>query len=89
MRGALIDLHVATAEDRCRWQSDFPHVAVRRTRAVAEGVKTSRAARDLAQRHSIEMPITTEMYRVLYEDESPTMALQRLMTRTLKAESVH
>jgi glycerol-3-phosphate dehydrogenase (NAD(P)+) len=57
------------------------------TRAVAEGVKTSKAARDLAEQHGIEMPITTEMYRVLYENESPTHALQRLMTRSLKAES--
>jgi glycerol-3-phosphate dehydrogenase len=33
------------------------------------------------------MPITTEMYRVLYENESPKAAIQRLMTRSLKAES--
>lgn len=58
------------------------------TRAVAEGVKTSKAARDLAERHHVEMPITTEMVRVLYEDESPTVALQRLMTRALKAETL-
>jgi glycerol-3-phosphate dehydrogenase (NAD(P)+) len=57
------------------------------TREVAEGVKTARSARDLAQRHQIEMPITTEMYRVLYEDEPARGAIQRLMTRSLKAES--
>lgn len=56
------------------------------TREIAEGVKTSRAAKDLAERHGIEMPITTEMYRVLYEGESPRGAIQRLMTRSLKAE---
>ena len=33
------------------------------------------------------MPITTEMYRVLYEGESPRERIQRLMTRTLKAEA--
>ena len=32
------------------------------------------------------MPIAREMYRVLYEDVSPREALQRLMTRALKAE---
>lgn len=56
------------------------------TKFVAEGVKTSKAAKELAQRHGIEMPITTEMYRVLYENESPRVAIQRLMTRSLKAE---
>ncbi len=58
------------------------------TREVAEGVKTSKSAKDLADRHGIEMPITTEMYRVLYENETAKEAVQRLMTRTLKAESV-
>lgn len=54
---------------------------------VAEGVKTSLSAKELAARHSIEMPITAEMYRVLYENESPAAAIQRLMSRSLKAES--
>lgn len=57
------------------------------TRGVAEGVRTSKAAKELAERHRIEMPITTEMYQVLYENESPRTALQRLMSRSLKAES--
>ena len=57
------------------------------TKFVAEGVKTSRAATDLAASLGIEMPITREMYRVLYENESPRDAIQRLMTRALKAES--
>jgi len=57
------------------------------TREVAEGVRTSKSAKELAERHSIDMPITTEMYRVLYEGESTRAALQRLMTRSLKAEA--
>jgi glycerol-3-phosphate dehydrogenase (NAD(P)+) len=57
------------------------------TREVAEGVKTSKSAKELAERHGIEMPITSEMYRVLYEGVSPRDALQRLMTRSLKAET--
>ncbi len=57
------------------------------TKFVAEGVKTARAANALAERHRIEMPITAEMYRVLYENESPPKAIQRLMSRSLKAES--
>ncbi len=57
------------------------------TRLVAEGVKTSKSVKELAERHHIEMPITTEMYRVLYEKESPRNAIQRLMLRSLKAEA--
>jgi glycerol-3-phosphate dehydrogenase (NAD(P)+) len=53
---------------------------------VAEGVKTSKSAKELAARHGIEMPITSEMYRVLYEGESPRAAIHRLMSRSLKAE---
>ena len=57
------------------------------SRNVAEGIRTSKSAKELAERHHIEMPITTEMYRVLYENESPRGAIQRLMSRSLKAEA--
>ncbi|HEX2059943.1 MAG TPA: NAD(P)H-dependent glycerol-3-phosphate dehydrogenase, partial [Thermoanaerobaculia bacterium] len=59
---------------------------LRDAKFVAEGVKTSKSARQLSDKHQIEMPIATEMYRVLYEGESPRLGLQRLMTRSLKAE---
>ena len=57
------------------------------TRAVAEGVKTSKAVQEIATRHEIEMPIASEMYRVMYEGQPARTALQRLMSRSLKAES--
>lgn len=60
---------------------------LRDAKFVAEGVKTSKSAKQLAERHQIEMPITDEMYRVLYENERAPIALQRLMTRALKSES--
>lgn len=59
---------------------------LRDAKFVAEGIKTSKSARALSERHTIEMPIATEMCRVLYDDQSPREALKRLMTRTLKAE---
>lgn len=57
------------------------------SRFVAEGIKTSKAASELAKRHEIEMPITNEMFQVLYRNEPPRLAIQRLMTRSLKAEA--
>jgi glycerol-3-phosphate dehydrogenase (NAD(P)+) len=56
------------------------------TKFVAEGVRTCRSARELSERHDIEMPITVEMFRVLYENESPRAAVLRLMSRSLKSE---
>ncbi len=53
---------------------------------VAEGVETTRAARDLARRHGVEMPITEMTYRVLFEGESAEAAIQALMTRAPQDE---
>jgi glycerol-3-phosphate dehydrogenase (NAD(P)+) len=61
---------------------------LRDAKFVAEGIKTTKSAQQLAERHHIEMPITREMHRVLYEGESPREGIQRLMTRALKSEVV-
>jgi glycerol-3-phosphate dehydrogenase (NAD(P)+) len=53
---------------------------------VAEGVKTTNAAVDLARRYSVEMPIAEQMYQVLHEGVSPKRAIQTLMERSLKGE---
>ncbi|MCL7992216.1 MAG: glycerol-3-phosphate dehydrogenase, partial [marine benthic group bacterium] len=55
-------------------------------RSVAEGVRTTRAAVDLAVRHGVEMPISEAVYSILYEDVEPRMALARLMAREPKPE---
>jgi len=57
-------------------------------RAVAEGVKTTESAYRLAQRLGVDMPITEQVYRVLYEDKPPRQAVLDLMTRDLKAEGM-
>lgn len=54
--------------------------------AVAEGVKTTEAARELAHRHGVEMPIIEQMYAILYEGQAPSEALRALMTRDPKPE---
>ncbi len=57
-----------------------------RMRMVAEGVKTSKAARSLAMTLKVEMPITEEVYNVLYMGKPPKKAVMELMTRGLKSE---
>jgi len=55
-------------------------------RMVAEGVKTAQSVYNLSRKLGIEMPISHESYRILYEDLSPREAVVRLMTRDLKQE---
>ncbi len=55
---------------------------------VAEGVNTARSVYQRAQRLQLEMPISTEVYRVLYEGKSPLQAVEDLMMRDLKSESI-
>ena len=53
---------------------------------VAEGVKTTRALKLLADRVGVEMPITEEVHGVLYENKSVRDAATALMTRPLRGE---
>ncbi len=53
---------------------------------VAEGVPTTRAARDLARAAGVDVPIVERVYAVLFEGEDPREALRALMTREPKAE---
>ncbi|HLK68809.1 MAG TPA: NAD(P)H-dependent glycerol-3-phosphate dehydrogenase [Bryobacteraceae bacterium] len=55
-------------------------------RMVAEGIKTTNAAVDLARRCSVEMPIAEQMFRMLHFGISPREAIQQLMERSLKGE---
>jgi glycerol-3-phosphate dehydrogenase (NAD(P)+) len=54
--------------------------------AVAEGVRTTQAARDLAGRHGVEMPIVEAVYSIVYDDVDPRQALALLMSREPKPE---
>jgi glycerol-3-phosphate dehydrogenase (NAD(P)+) len=53
---------------------------------VAEGVRNTRSVLDLAQSAGVEMPITEQMYLLLYEDKDPRQAVVDLMSRRLKQE---
>jgi glycerol-3-phosphate dehydrogenase (NAD(P)+) len=53
---------------------------------VVEGVKTTKAAYELAQCLQVEMPITDQIYQVIYQNKSPMQAVSDLMMRDAKPE---
>jgi glycerol-3-phosphate dehydrogenase (NAD(P)+) len=53
---------------------------------VAEGIFTTAAAHELSRRHDVEMPITDQLYRVLYEDKPAIAAIADLMHRESQHE---
>lgn len=53
---------------------------------VAEGVKTTESAFMLAEKYKVEMPITAQVFAVLYQGKSPRAAVTELMLRQKKAE---
>lgn len=55
-------------------------------RQVAEGVRTARSARELAQREGVPMPITEMVFQVLYHDKPLREAVHELMVREARME---
>jgi glycerol-3-phosphate dehydrogenase (NAD(P)+) len=53
---------------------------------VAEGIYTARSVHERASQMGLPMPISTEVYRVWYEDKNPRQAVQELMLREPKSE---
>lgn len=53
---------------------------------TVEGIRACEAVYLESQKLGISMPITTELYKVLYEGEKPSECILRLMTRELKHE---
>jgi glycerol-3-phosphate dehydrogenase (NAD(P)+) len=53
---------------------------------VAEGVPTTRSVHDQAQQRGIVMPITSELYQILFQGKSPRAAVSDLMLRLPKQE---
>lgn len=53
---------------------------------VAEGVPTAKSAYQLASRLGVDMPITTEVYRVLFENKPPLAGVKDLIGRPLRHE---
>jgi len=53
---------------------------------IAEGVKTAKAAFELSNRYNISMPITHEIYSLLYEEKDVHQVVHDLMMREIGGE---
>jgi glycerol-3-phosphate dehydrogenase (NAD(P)+) len=53
---------------------------------VAEGVRTTRSAAGLAEKYDVEMPITSEVHQILFENKPAGQAMKDLMLRSPKPE---
>ena len=53
---------------------------------VVEGVRTTKAAYELSQLHGVSMPITQQLYRILFEQKNTKEAVEELMGRVKKEE---
>lgn len=54
---------------------------------VVEGVATAKEVVALAKKQNIDMPITEQVYNVLYKNSSPEEAVNALFNRTIKKET--
>ena len=53
---------------------------------IIEGVRTTKAAHQLAVKYDVTMPLTEALYTVLFEDAEPKAAVDLLMNRMKKQE---
>jgi glycerol-3-phosphate dehydrogenase (NAD(P)+) len=56
-------------------------------REVAEGVPTTKAALRLGKQHAIELPITTQIARIMFDGVPPASAIATLMARDVTEEA--
>lgn len=56
------------------------------TEMVAEGVPTTKSVYELSKKYKVDMPITQEVYSVLYKNKNPIRAVDDLMRRKKKEE---
>lgn len=59
---------------------------LKETEMVVEGVTTAKSAYELSREYDVDMPITHEIYNVIYKDKSPKDVVKDLMLRSPKPE---
>ena len=61
--------------------------AMKEVQMVVEGVYSAKAAKQLAEKYQVEMPIVEEVNKVLFEGKSAKAAVMDLMLRDKKVEA--
>jgi glycerol-3-phosphate dehydrogenase (NAD(P)+) len=61
---------------------------LKENKKTVEGILACKVVHEEALRQGIELPITAQVYAVLYENKKPAEALAGLMNRELKAEGM-
>ena len=56
---------------------------------IAEGIITAKSVYKLSIKYNVDMPITHEIYKVLYKNKKPLIAVNDLMHRRKKSEFFH
>ncbi|MBU4376299.1 MAG: NAD(P)-dependent glycerol-3-phosphate dehydrogenase [Candidatus Omnitrophica bacterium] len=59
---------------------------IKETEMVVEGVTTAKSAYELSKKYNIDMPLTREVYEVIYKNKSPKDVVKDLMLRSAKPE---
>jgi glycerol-3-phosphate dehydrogenase (NAD(P)+) len=93
--GGLGDLMTTcvSSHGRNRWfgeeigKGKKPQDVLKATEMVVEGVATAKSCYELRKKYGVEMPISEQVYAVIYEGKDPKTAVRELMTRERKAEA--
>ncbi len=67
-------------------QGEAIETILKSSKMVPEGVSTVRAVYEYSKKISVELPITQEVYKIIYEGKSAKEAVKSLMNRPLKEE---
>ncbi|MDO8735233.1 MAG: NAD(P)H-dependent glycerol-3-phosphate dehydrogenase [Elusimicrobiota bacterium] len=60
--------------------------AIKKIGMIVEGIPTTKAVIKLSKKLKIEMPITNEVYKIIFENKNPKNAILSLMMRNIKPE---
>lgn len=60
--------------------------ACKKVKTVVEGIPTTKALYELSLKENIELPITKEIYKVIFENSDPKKSVEILMNRDKKSE---
>lgn len=67
-------------------EADSAEEFLKNNTKTVEGIYAAKAIYELANSLNIEMPISAEVYKILYENKKPSLAIHQIMNRSLKKE---